>query len=116
MGIDPSVDLMVTIVPKGKAAKLVKAAKEHGAEGATIFSGRGTGIHEQKKLFGVEVQPEKEIIFILAPEEKVESIRDALRREGNLDEPGTGIGFVVDTKYLFGINHEISSGSSEDKE
>ncbi|WP_018921572.1 P-II family nitrogen regulator [Salsuginibacillus kocurii] len=115
MGVDPNVSLMVTIVAKGKASKLVKAAKDHGAEGATILNGRGTGIHEYKKLFGMEVQPEKEIILILVPDSKIEEIRDALREEGNLDEPGTGIGFVVETKYLFGINHELS-GTDQNQE
>ncbi|MCI5132134.1 MAG: P-II family nitrogen regulator, partial [Candidatus Electrothrix sp. EH2] len=32
--------------------KVVDAAKEAGATGATILSGRGTGCHEAKTFFG----------------------------------------------------------------
>src|SRR5690606_28122093 len=55
-----------TIVDKGIGEKVVDAATLVGAKGATIINARGSGIHETSKLFSMEIEPEKEIILILA--------------------------------------------------
>lgn len=98
-------ELIVTIIPKGESGKIVAASKEAGAEGGTILYGRGTGIHEHKKLFGIAIEPEKEIILTLVPESKTDEILEAIVEAGKLDEPGTGVGFVLDAKRIVGINH-----------
>ena len=82
-------ELIVTIVNKGFAEDVVDAAKEAGAEGGTILKGRGTGIHENGKLFGMTIEPEKEIILSAV----------------NLDKPHTGIAFVLDVEKTIGICH-----------
>ncbi|MDQ3507870.1 MAG: P-II family nitrogen regulator [Actinomycetota bacterium] len=102
-------DLIVTIIPKGQSDKIVKASKRAGAEGGTIIYGRGTGIHEHKKLFGLAIEPEKEIILTLVPEHKTDEILEAIVEAGELDKPGTGVGFVLDTKKIVGINHLIEA-------
>ena len=94
--------LIVTILKKGMARSAVQAAKKAGARGATVMLGRGTGIHERRFL-GIQWNPEKEVILILVPDEQVETILDALVAAGKLDKPGTGIGFVLDTKRIGGI-------------
>ena len=94
--------LIVTILKKGTARAAVQAAKKAGARGATVMLGRGTGIHERTFL-GIHWNPEKEVILILVPDEQVETILDALVTAGKLDKPGTGIGFVLDTKKIGGI-------------
>jgi nitrogen regulatory protein PII len=97
--------LLVTIVKKGVASKVVKATKEAGAEGGTILFGRGTGIHEKKKFLGIPVEPEKEVILTLIPKDKVDAILKAVEKAGKLDKPGNGIGFIVDVKRVAGIAH-----------
>lgn len=62
--------LIVTIVKKGWAEKIVNAARKAGARGGTIFHGRGVGVHETKKLLGIPIEPEKEIILTLIHKEK----------------------------------------------
>jgi phosphoheptose isomerase len=52
-------DLIITIVDKGSSEKVVDASKKAVAEGGTIIFGRGTGIHEQAKIFGITIEPEK---------------------------------------------------------
>ncbi|WP_100398963.1 P-II family nitrogen regulator [Bacillus sp. FJAT-44742] len=100
-------ELIVTIVPKGKASRLIKAAKEVGAEGSTIFNGRGAGIHESKKMFGLSIEPEKEIMLTVVPDNIRKEVVEAIRKEGELDQSGAGIGFVVNVQELFGVNHVI---------
>jgi len=48
-------DLIVTIVNKGDAEKVVESSKRAGAEGGTIMHGRGTGIHEHARLLGITI-------------------------------------------------------------
>lgn len=98
-------DLIVTIVNRGWAANIVQASREAGAEGGTIIHGRGTGIHETKKLFGIPIEPEKEIILTAVPREKTDGVLSAIIEAGKLNQPGTGITFVVELKSVAGICH-----------
>jgi nitrogen regulatory protein P-II 1 len=98
-------DLIVTIIRKGFAEQIVQASREAGAEGATIIFGRGTGIHEQKKLLGIPIEPEKEIILTIIPAEKTEQVLKAIIKAGKLEQPATGIAFVVTLKEVVGVVH-----------
>lgn len=99
-------DLIVTIVDRGKADKLVKASKEAGAQGGTILHGRGTGIHDVKSLLGLVIEPEKEIILTVITTDKTEQVLRALVQAGELTKPGTGICFVLPLRGVMGIVHE----------
>ncbi len=97
--------LLVTIVKKGIASKVVKASKEAGAEGGTILFGRGSGINEKKTFLGITIEPEKEVILTLVPKDKIDDILHAVEKAAKLDKPGNGIGFVIDVKRVTGIVH-----------
>jgi nitrogen regulatory protein PII len=97
--------LIVTIVKKGVAKKIIKASKEAGAEGATVIMGTGTGVHEAKKLFFIDVDPEKEIILTMSHENSLNQVLDAIVSAGDLNKPGSGIAFVIDIKKTAGIVH-----------
>lgn len=51
--------LITGIVQRGKAEKVVKAAMEAGAQGATVFYARGTGVRQKLGFVGKLIQPEK---------------------------------------------------------
>jgi nitrogen regulatory protein PII len=93
----------VTIVKKGWAEKIVNAAKTAGARGGTVLYGRGVGIHEQKRLLGLPIEPEKEIILTLIHKDKTDDVLKAIVAAGQLQKPGTGIGFVLDVDKIVGI-------------
>lgn len=96
---------IVAIVERGKADKVINAAKEKGAKGATIFYGRGTGETEAKKFLKIHVESSKEIIMILAETHIYKGIMEAMVKAGNLKEPGTGIIFTVNIYDLIGLHH-----------
>lgn len=96
---------IVAIVERGKAEKIVKAAKESGSSGATIFYGRGTGESEVKKFLNVHIEASKEIILILTEREKKKDILEAMVKAGDLKKPGTGIIFTLPVKDLIGLHH-----------
>jgi len=103
-------DLIVTIVNKGFAEEVVEAAKKAGAEGGTIIDGRGTGIHENAKLFGIPIEPEKEIVLTLIDRTKTEKVLEAISNAAELEKPGKGIAFVLEVERTVGICHLINKG------
>lgn len=99
-------DLIVTIVNKGRAEKVMEAAKKAGAEGGTILHGRGSGVHEKAKLFGIIIEPEKEIILTLVPSDISQTVLDNILKEVDLNKPNKGIAFVLSVDKVAGINHD----------
>jgi nitrogen regulatory protein PII len=102
-----SFQLIVTIVNKGMCGSVVDASKEAGADGGTIITGRGSGIHEKAKLFSFTIEPEKDIVLTLVPSYKAREVLDAIVLATELNEPGKGIAFVMDVEEITGINHPI---------
>jgi len=98
-------DLIVTIVPKGTAEKVLRASQEAGAEGGTIIYGRGAGVHEKRKVMGVPIEPEKEILLTAVPRVLTERVLAAIVEAAHLDAPGTGVAFVVALDKVAGICH-----------
>jgi len=91
------------VVDKGLAERVVSSAETAGARGATVINGRGAGIHETSKLFSMEIEPEKEIVLIIAKAEIIDVITNAINKATRLDDPGKGILFVVDIQKSFGL-------------
>jgi nitrogen regulatory protein P-II 1 len=103
--------LIVSIVPQGHASHVVAAAKEAGARGGTIVRGRGSGVHEASRFFGVAIEPEKEVVLILIGRELTRTVVDAIVKDGRLNEPGRGIAFVLDVPHVVGITELVESGA-----
>ncbi|MBE0465888.1 MAG: P-II family nitrogen regulator [Candidatus Desulforudis sp.] len=111
--------LIVAIVKSGRAEKILLAAREAGARGGTVICGRGTGIHESKKLLGIMIEPEKEIILILIHKDKAKRVLKAVVQAGNMEKPGTGVGFMLDVEKVVGIVHlleQIGEVEPDDEE
>ncbi|WP_214044456.1 P-II family nitrogen regulator [Methanomethylovorans sp.] len=102
MSQENSFSLIVTIVKKGWGDKVVNASKKAGARGGTIMYGRGTGIHENKSLLGLMIEPEKEIVLTIIESEMADKIVGAIKKSIGINEPGYGIGFIVPLKSIFG--------------
>lgn len=100
-------ELIVSIVNKGHCGTVVDASKLAGAEGGTIISGRGSGIHEKAKLFNFTIEPEKDIILTLVPKDKTDSVLEQIINAAKLNEPGHGIAFVLEVEKAVGINHTV---------
>lgn len=98
-------NVIFTIVERGKGEAIIKATHDAGAEGATLFFGRGTGIHEHRKILGIPIEPEKEIVITLIEKEKTDAILEAILKAGKLNEPGRGRAFVVSVDKMVGALH-----------
>ena len=89
------VSLITCIVQRGLADNLVEAAQEAGAQGATIYYGRGSGVRERLGLLGIAMEVEKEIINILVANDQVDAVFEKMYLAGNLDTPGMGLMYVA---------------------
>lgn len=94
---------ITTVVEKGSAELVIDAATKAGAKGGTIINARGSGIHETKKLFNMDIEPEKEMVLILVEVDKTDAIVEAIREGAHIDEPGRGILFVQEVQCAYGI-------------
>lgn len=89
------VKLITCIVQKGNADRIVKAAYEAGAQGATINFAQGSGVREKLGILGVAVEAEKEVINIIVSSEQVNRVFDAMYLAGELDTPGMGFMYIT---------------------
>jgi nitrogen regulatory protein PII len=98
-------DLIVTIVPKGEAETILQASRDAGAEGGTVMYGRGIGVHETRRILGISIEPEKEILLTVIPHRLTEVVMDAIVQAGRLATPGAGIIFSLSLDRVAGICH-----------
>jgi nitrogen regulatory protein P-II 1 len=89
------VSMITCVVQRGKAERVVQAAQEAGAQGATIYYGNGSGIRERLGLLGLAVDVEKEIITILVADDALDRVFERMYFAGELDLPGGGIIYVT---------------------
>lgn len=97
--------LIVSIVRKGWGSLVLQATLKSGARGGTVLFGRGAGINEQEKIFGMSIEPEKEIVLTVARSELIDAILDEIVRTAELNDTGKGIAFVVPVEKLVGVAH-----------
>ena len=88
-----NLSLIVSIVRKGWGSTVLEASVKAGARGGTVLFGRGAGINEREKIFGMSIEPEKEILLTIVSASQVDTILDAIVRAGELNDTGRGIAF-----------------------
>lgn len=93
--------------------KVVDAAKETGATGATIIHARGTGIREAKTFFGLSLEAQTDIIMFLLEEGLVSKVLETIGSVGEFDKPGTGIAFVLPVDQVIGLESQIEKFKQE---
>lgn len=97
--------LIVSIVRKGWGSTVLEASVKAGAQGGTVLFGRGAGINEQEKIFGMSIEPEKEIVLTVVRSDRVDTILDEIVRAADLNDTGRGIAFVIPVERLVGVAH-----------
>lgn len=98
-----SVDAVFVVVENGRSEEVVESANGAGARGGTIIHARGNTQQETKKLFNMEIEPEQEIVLIVADKEKSHAISDAITEDLKLDEGDNGYLFVLDVTRTSGF-------------
>ncbi|HET8698663.1 MAG TPA: P-II family nitrogen regulator [Gammaproteobacteria bacterium] len=106
--------LIVTIVRKGWGSTVLDASVKAGARGGTVLFGRGAGINEQEKIFGMSIEPEKEILLTVVKPDLVDVVLAEIVRAAELNDTGRGIAFVVPVDKVVGVAHfmKLAGGAS----
>ena len=93
-------NLITCVLQKDLAEPVLEAAKNAGAQGATISYAQGTGIRERMGLLGVTIDEQKEVVRIVASEEQANRVFEAMYLAGDLDTPGKGIMYMSDLEHV----------------
>lgn len=103
--------LLTAVVQRGAADLVVQAAQEAGAQGATIFHARGTGIRQRLLgILGLTVNNEKEVIYIVVPSEQADRMFERIFVTAKLDTPGMGILWMSNLeKMATYVPHEVAA-------
>lgn len=100
--------LIVTIVRKGWGSSVLQASVAAGARGGTVLGGRGAGMNEREKFFGVSIEPEKEVVLTVAEAEFVDAILEAVSQAAELNTVGHGLAFVMPIDKVVGVAHLLN--------
>lgn len=100
-------ELIITITNEGYAENVMSAAKSAGATGGTTINGRGLETEKIIKFLGISIEPEKDIVLILVPNDKRNNIMNKIVEKCGLKTPGKGICFSLPVSHDIGLNKII---------
>ena len=103
MSFGEGYELIVTIVSKGWSEKVIKVAREAGAQGATVLHARGSGLHDIIGKLGIAIEPEKELVLNVVPANMADAIVAAISHAINIEKHGAGISMTIPLRSVTGL-------------
>jgi nitrogen regulatory protein PII len=102
--------LIIALVKDEKTHKIMGAAREAGATGASVLNQvRGEGIKAEKTFFGLDLESQRDMLMFLVEEHMCRDILETIAEIGEFeDRPGTGIAFQVDVEDAVGVARQVS--------
>jgi len=103
--------LIIAFVNDNKTDKVIKAARESGATGATIINNaRGEGVTRSKTFFGLNLDTQRDVLLFLVEQHLSRDILESIAEAGRFEaEPGTGITIQLDVEDAIGVMHQMQS-------
>lgn len=95
------ISMLVTISSRKKISDFVAFYRQHQVETGTISLGRGTAASEMLDYLGLE-DDEKGIFFSMITDESWKKLQKGLRKDFQIDVPGTGIAFTIPLSSIGG--------------
>jgi len=101
--------LLIAFVEDSKTDKVMDAAREAGATGATVINNaRGEGLLQNKTFFGLSLETQRDVILFLVEKHLSRSILEKICEIGEFESsPGSGIAIQVDVEDAVGVTHQI---------
>lgn len=90
-----NLSLVMTILNSGYTDKAMEVAKSVGARGGTIFNAVGSAGVNAEKLYGITINPEKDVIMILVSNEITNTLLKALYENVGPNSDAQGIAFAL---------------------
>lgn len=95
--------LIVTIRDIGEGEEALDIVERFGGLGGTVVHGRGAASHQVKRVFKMDIEPEKDVLMTIVPTEKMTDIINTLSEELDLKKKNTGVLFAVDLADAVGL-------------
>ncbi|MGA1109573.1 MAG: P-II family nitrogen regulator [Pseudomonadales bacterium] len=100
--------LLIALVEDEYTDKVLDAAREAGATGATVLNNaRGEGLQAPKTFFGLSLEAQRDMLLFLVEEHLSRHILEKIGEVGRFDQPGTGMVFQIDVEDVVGITSQI---------
>ena len=101
--------LLIAFVEDSKTDKVMEAAREAGATGATIINNaRGEGLLQSKTFFGLSLETQRDVIMFLVEQHLSRRILEQICEIGEFEtSPGTGIAIQIDVEDAVGVTRQI---------
>ncbi len=96
--------LIFIIVNEGYADSVINAAKHGGANGGTLIKGREIASQNSFKLFNMTIEPEKDIVLIVANEGNKKSIMESIINKNGIKTDARGVIFSLPIDSAVGFN------------
>lgn len=102
-------EVIFAIVNAGFAEDAMDVAREQGARGGTIISGRGIAQEKAAEFFGITIHAEKEVLMTVVEKDIRDKVLHALYKQMGMQQKAQGIAFalpVTETAGLFKASEE----------
>ncbi|MCE0492995.1 P-II family nitrogen regulator [Vibrio salinus] len=102
--------LIIAFVEDTKTTKVLDAARDAGATGATVINNaRGEGLNKKKTFLGLTLEVQRDVVLLVVEEHLARHILETIDDVGEFDtESGQGIAFQIDIEDVVGISHQLS--------
>jgi hypothetical protein len=108
--------LIIAVTNRGYNQDVMEAARTAKATGGTIIHARGFALSGVEKFFGVSIHPEKEIIMILAANDRKRDIMRAISEKAGIETPAGAITFSLPVSAVEGLQPYLPQPEEQEKE
>ena len=96
-------DVVAVVMERGYTNVAMDAARKAGARGGTVISARGIAENEVKRFFGIEIQAEKEIVFLVVRSDEKQQVMTALMQAVGMKTRSHGIVLSMPLSAAIGL-------------
>ena len=96
-------DVVAVVMERGYTNVAMDAARKAGARGGTVISARGIAENEVKRFFGIEIQAEKEIVFLVVRSDERQQVMTALMQAVGMKTRSHGIVLSMPLSAAIGL-------------
>ena len=96
-------EVIFAIVNAGYAEDAMEVAREQGARGGTILSGRGVAREKDAVFFGITIHADKELLMMVVEKEIRDQVFHALYKQMGMQKKAQGIVFSLPVSHVAGL-------------
>lgn len=109
-------EVIFAIVNTGYAEDAMHVAREHGARGGTIISGRGVAREKEAAFFGITIHAEKEILMLVVEKKIRDEVLHALYQQMGMQQKAQGIVFALPVSDVAGLAPAVDTQANNSDE